>query len=80
MHCLDVEQEKIILMWKLLISEIKDSSSSWERSHIMKKSSKNRNHTVGASALDCKKSSSNFPINNDAYEGAMELPITVPNF
>ena len=43
-------------------------------------SSKNRNHTVGASALDCKKSYSNFPINNDAYEGAMELPIAVPNF
>ena len=44
-------------------------------------SSKNRNHTVGANALDCKKkkNSSNFPVNNDAYEGAIELPIFEDN-
>ena len=60
--------------------EIKASSSACGWSQIMKISSRKRSLVVGFKEHCSTKSFSSLPIKSDAYVGAIELPIAVPNF
>ena len=69
----------LIVSWTLFRAERKEYNSVGECGHTMKMSSIYLHHTSGRSVRVARNSSSIFPINMIAIEGAQIVPMVVPD-